>query len=96
MVMRMNRMRICSVFLLVLAACADDDKSPAPDAPDASVTDAGNAGSESKDSGSIDASGGDDGGCRPRGTPCVDSADALKCCSRSCSVNSSSPTGACY
>lgn len=91
----MVRMRICCAAVIVLAACADDEKTPGPDAPDASSANAGDASSESGDSGRIDASPGEDGGCRPAGTPCVDSADVLKCCSRSCSVNSSSPTGAC-
>lgn len=90
MVIRMVRTRICGMVLLILAGCSDDDDgqpllerdagdAPHPPRSDGGITDA-----------SVDAKA--EAGCNPAGAPCADSADALKCCSHSCTVSSSSPS----
>ena len=87
----MVRTRLCFILALMLAACCDDDEV-LPGV----TTDAGDAAPPPSDGGipdaSVDANASTDAGCNPTGAPCIDSADVLKCCSRSCSVSSNGPS----
>lgn len=94
----MNELRICCLSLLVLAACGDDSKTPNRSGPagqgkeDAAISTAGDASSAGDDdAGAIES----DAGCRPAGSPCVEAADMLTCCSRRCGPNASTQTGVC-